>query len=237
MSEGCNWKARIIYDSKTERGFTSGWGFSVLLSKDDFNLLFDCGWDGHVLRDNLGRFGLTFADLDMIFISHGHWDHISGLTEILHDMFIPGQIEIVLPSNLSSNLKREISRRARTREISSRTELLPSIWSTGPLGLGEKEQALVIDCGGMGIVVTGCCHPGIGKVLSEAEKIVEPKYIIGGIHDSNPADIPSSIERIILCHCTSNADKFKMCFGTRVLIGSVGSVYDFESMKEGYCVK
>jgi len=225
LSEGNNWKARIIYDSKTERGFTSGWGFSVLLSKDGFNLLFDCGWDGHVLRDNLGRYGLTFADLDMIFISHGHWDHISGLTEILHDMFIPGQIEIVLPSNLSRNLLREISGRAQTREISSRMELLPSIWSTGPLG-SEKEQALVIDCGGRGIVVTGCCHPGIGKMLSEVEKIVEPKCIIGGLHDSDPAEIHGSIERFILCHCTSNVDKFKTRFGTRVSIGSVGSVYD-----------
>ncbi|MDH4123711.1 MAG: MBL fold metallo-hydrolase [Thermoplasmata archaeon] len=225
-NEKDDWKARIVYDSKAERGFTPGWGFSVLLSKRDFNLLFDCGWDGHTLRDNLGRLGLTFADLDMVFISHGHWDHISGLTEILHDMFLPDQIEVALPSSLSANLKREISKRVKIREISARMELLPSIWSTGPLGAGVAEQALVIDCGGKGIVVTGCCHPGMREVLKEAEEIVEPNTIIGGIHDSDPAEIPDSIGQIILCHCTHNVEEIKKRFGARVSIGSAGAVYD-----------
>jgi metal-dependent hydrolase (beta-lactamase superfamily II) len=65
------------------------------------------------------------------------------------------------------------------------------------------------------------------EVLKEAEEIVEPNIIIGGFHDSDPAEIPDSIGHIILCHCTRNAEEIMKRFGARASIGSAGSVYDW----------
>jgi metal-dependent hydrolase (beta-lactamase superfamily II) len=63
------------------------------------------------------------------------------------------------------------------------------------------------------------------EVLKEAKEIVEPNTIIGGIHDSDPSEIPDSIGHVILCHCTHNVEEIKKRFGARVSIGSVGIVY------------
>lgn len=51
-------------------------------------LLFDCGWGA---GENLIRAGYKISDIDHIFISHPHADHISDLVPILHHILNYGQ--------------------------------------------------------------------------------------------------------------------------------------------------
>jgi 7,8-dihydropterin-6-yl-methyl-4-(beta-D-ribofuranosyl)aminobenzene 5'-phosphate synthase len=58
-------------------------GFSMLVtvSRDghDHHLLFDAGMTPNGLSDNMRRLGLSPFDIELIVLSHGHSDHVTGL--------------------------------------------------------------------------------------------------------------------------------------------------------------
>ncbi len=49
---------------------------NLLVKRNGKNLLIDCGQD---IRWALNDFGLSFKDLDAVYVSHAHGDHIGGL--------------------------------------------------------------------------------------------------------------------------------------------------------------
>ncbi len=53
-------------------------GWSALLESDDKKVLFDCG-QGMCLNNNPRLLGLNLSKLDVIALSHGHFDHSRGL--------------------------------------------------------------------------------------------------------------------------------------------------------------
>ena len=55
------------------------------------HLLFDAGMTPDGLSDNMRRFGLSPFDIELIVLSHGHSDHVTGLD---------GFVRAVGPSNL-----------------------------------------------------------------------------------------------------------------------------------------
>ncbi len=70
-------------------------GFSMLVTVtragQDHHLLFDAGMTPNGLRDNMHRLGLSPFDIELVVLSHGHSDHVTGLD---------GFIRAVGPSNL-----------------------------------------------------------------------------------------------------------------------------------------
>jgi 7,8-dihydropterin-6-yl-methyl-4-(beta-D-ribofuranosyl)aminobenzene 5'-phosphate synthase len=70
-------------------------GFSMLVTVTraghDHHLLFDAGMTPNGLRDNMHRLGLSPFDIELVVLSHGHSDHVTGLD---------GFIRAVSPSNL-----------------------------------------------------------------------------------------------------------------------------------------
>jgi 7,8-dihydropterin-6-yl-methyl-4-(beta-D-ribofuranosyl)aminobenzene 5'-phosphate synthase len=58
-------------------------GFSLLLERPDFRLLFDTGPAGLATLHNASRLGIDFGALDAIALSHGHGDHTGGLLGVL----------------------------------------------------------------------------------------------------------------------------------------------------------
>lgn len=61
----------------TGSAFTmKNWQTNFIIERNDKRLLVDCGGD---IRFSLRDQGLTFKDIDAIWISHSHADHISGL--------------------------------------------------------------------------------------------------------------------------------------------------------------
>src|SRR4030042_1312947 len=135
------WELMIAYDSEGNQGFQAGWGFSAVVSRGGRMVLFDCGWDGHVLRYNLGRMGISFAEIDKVVISHVHWDHLSGLTEVMSEPMRSDDLEVFVPAAFSDNLKKEISRKAQLREVDGPTEIIPGVMATGTHGGHLKERS------------------------------------------------------------------------------------------------
>ena len=222
-----HWKVTIVYDSEGLPGFEKGWGFSALLASSQTNILFDCGWDGHLLCRNLKRLDVEVGEIDLVIISHDHWDHIGGLAEILNEADNNRPLEIVLPDSISKNLKKEISQRAKTRVISDPEKIVNDVYTTGVLGKGVKEQSLIIKSGKTGAIISGCAHPGLTSILDVAIRITEPKWLIGGFHGAlNPDDIPSSVEHVVPCHCTVGREALKRTLGGRVVNGAAGMIFD-----------
>ncbi len=180
----------VVYDNEAKGDFIPGWGFSCYL-RNKMKVLFDAGWDGEILLHNLQLFGIE--DFDMVFLSHHHWDHIGGLNHV-----ISMTSAVCVPETFSPNLKREIARKAELIVVRNFTYLGDCFYSTGVL---SYEQSLIA-LGDKGLLVTGCSHPGLDRILRVAESAGNISVVMGGFHGFDKIGILKKYELVIPCHCT-----------------------------------
>ncbi|MFW6194091.1 MAG: MBL fold metallo-hydrolase [Halobacteriota archaeon] len=188
-------KLRVVFDNQSLKpGLKEGWGFSCLIEHEGSKVLFDTGADGSILRHNMGEMGIDIHDIDMVIISHGHGDHTGGLREILK---VKPEISVAIPQSITRTMSRFSS---NLTPVSKAEQLLPGIWSTGELPPGE--QGAVIETGKGNVLVTGCSHPGLGKMIEESERLLGELFcIIGGFHGFTKVEMLG--DRLVYpCHCT-----------------------------------
>lgn len=227
MASGSRLRLSIVYDSEALRGFETGWGFSALLSINGLKILFDCGWDGHILRRNLGRIGHALSDIRILFLSHAHWDHMGGLSEVLEDVALPECLNVIVHEGFSKRLREEIAKRATVTAVSAPQEIAPGVWSTGPLGTDIKEHALVVSTASGGVMLTGCAHPGVTSMLGRASELRPVTAIVGGLHSAKISEFRGRFERIVACHCTQAKAELIKAFPGIASIGKAGESYEF----------
>jgi 7,8-dihydropterin-6-yl-methyl-4-(beta-D-ribofuranosyl)aminobenzene 5'-phosphate synthase len=228
---GKKWLISIAYDSPALPGFEEGWGFSALVRSEEGIVLFDCGWDGRLLKDNLSRLGSAVSEIDRVVISHSHWDHIGGLPAIVRDPEIKRSLEVIVPAGFSRNLQNELGRWSSVIEVSSAREVQPGIWATGPLGGEIAEQALVLRGESGAAVLTGCGHPGLDAVLAGGSMHGHGRHLIGGLHDCGLAELERSLGEnpemsAVLCHCTRCKAEALAAMPRRVRIGAAGEIFE-----------
>ena len=89
---------RILVEGNVTQGNLLGdAGLSVLVDviyddKTKLRLLFDTGAGTPALMHNVHQLKVDLSSVDMIVLSHGHWDHVGGLKEVLK---ITGKIPIL----------------------------------------------------------------------------------------------------------------------------------------------
>ena len=193
-------KLSIVYDNEAKVGFISDWGFSCVIESGDWKILFDTGASGKILIHNLQQLGLQKEDIEIIALSHKHWDHIGGLSAVLHP-----DVAVCLPSSFPLGLKKYVAKNAaRVVEVSEPKKIIPEVYTTGEVGIPVKEQSLVLETkGGEGVVViTGCAHPGLDAIL-EAAKVFGKLYgVIGGFHGFDKLEVLQGLQLIMPCHFT-----------------------------------
>ncbi len=63
------------------------WGLSLVLrvksGDQSHGLLFDSGPEGATVERNGDRLGIDFSTIEEVVLSHGHWDHVGGMTSAL----------------------------------------------------------------------------------------------------------------------------------------------------------
>jgi 7,8-dihydropterin-6-yl-methyl-4-(beta-D-ribofuranosyl)aminobenzene 5'-phosphate synthase len=73
-------KITILYDNTVfQSGLKPDWGFSCLVEAHNRTILFDTGSNGSILLENMKKLDIDPLSIDEVFISHSHFDHISGL--------------------------------------------------------------------------------------------------------------------------------------------------------------
>ncbi|MDO9537372.1 MAG: MBL fold metallo-hydrolase [Thermoplasmata archaeon] len=215
-------KLTILYDNQAKNGFKSGWGFSCLIKYADKNIMFDTGWDANVLLHNMGKLGIAKEEIEIIVLSHAHWDHIGGLTQVMHP-----KMEVYVPASFSKNLKHEISQRAALREVNDAREIVKGVYTTGELGEDIKEQVLAVETDDGLIVITGCAHPGLDIILKTAREFGKVIGAIGGFHSFDKLDQLDNLSLIVPCHCTAYKTAIERRFSDRVKpCGSGEIVYE-----------
>jgi len=196
--------------------------------------MIDAGGDPAILSANMGALGIDPKSIDALVITHRHLDHTGGAQVIARPglrLFAPPNAEIF------ENSMRELGCLVSSAEGPS--ELLPGVWSTGPMtGFKADEQSVVIGRPGGPIVITGCAHPGIVNVAAKARTIVDgdPQLLLGGFHLKEDDDEAvekvgqtlqkMGVKRIAPCHCSGDGTLsiFARLFGADFISVGVGSV-------------
>jgi 7,8-dihydropterin-6-yl-methyl-4-(beta-D-ribofuranosyl)aminobenzene 5'-phosphate synthase len=229
---------KILYDNKQRYGFEYGWGFSALI---DNRIMFDMGESDKSLRANCDTFGVDLAAIEVVVISHGDWDHIGGLG-LLRKM--PGVKSVYLPAACPFSVRDTIRRqRPETRVIPVRAAvpIEPGTTVTRQLGWKKKEISLVLSSDQGGVLLTGCAHPGLGRILSEARLLGPVHAVIGGFHGFRTLAALSGIETIVVAHCTRRKQAILARYPTQAREGAAGMEleisavpnYKFFELREG----
>jgi 7,8-dihydropterin-6-yl-methyl-4-(beta-D-ribofuranosyl)aminobenzene 5'-phosphate synthase len=206
-------KVTIIYDNETwQPGLGAAWGFSCLVEANGRRLLFDTGGQGVVLLRNLATLKLDPQEITDVFISHGHWDHLGGLPELLQ---VNREVRVYLPGSCS--------RPAGAREVISLQgpcALSGNYFSTGELEGGE--QSLVVKTDHGLVVICGCAHPGVGAILEAAATFGRVSALIGGLHGFKEYELLKDLELVCPCHCTQQQAEIRARYPHTAVSGGAG---------------
>jgi 7,8-dihydropterin-6-yl-methyl-4-(beta-D-ribofuranosyl)aminobenzene 5'-phosphate synthase len=210
----------IIYDNIAYKsGLMTGWGFSVFIETFQENILFDTGWNGYILLNNLKKLEIDPKKIDKLVLSHMHWDHIGGVNNIVT---ANPKIELVIPTSFSKHLKEELYKYSKVNEVYEPEEIVPNCWTIGEMGNKIKEQALMIGTKNGFLIVTGCSHPGLENILLDARNHGEVYGVLGGFHGFSKFDSLKGLGFIMPCHCTQHMDEIEVYYNHVFESGGVG---------------
>lgn len=207
----------ILYDNRSDKeALRPGWGFSALIERGGKTVLFDVGADVLVLKQNAKACGVDLKATDALVLSHEHCDHIGAISAALHR-----SQDVFYPASFSSQFENEIWDDGRNplwtkRPVTDPVEVAPGIHSTGEIkGKNEiVEQGVIVETSEGTILITGCAHPGVVRMVEQATDINNrcPYLVLGGFHllrkkDSEVQAIAAQlkqlgVKRIGPCHCT-----------------------------------
>jgi 7,8-dihydropterin-6-yl-methyl-4-(beta-D-ribofuranosyl)aminobenzene 5'-phosphate synthase len=158
------------------------WGFSALVTGPEKTILFDTGSDGTLLLENMSRLRIDPGRIDIVVLSHLHADHTGGLTGLLQEN---GRVALYLPEGSPSRFK-DVARGygARLVEVGEPQEICRNVYTTGILGRRVREQALLLSTPRGSVLLTGCAHPGIVKIVEKAKLLRDESILLllGGFH-------------------------------------------------------
>ncbi len=180
----------IAYDSRLR----TSWGFAAYIEYDDHVLLFDTGGSGSILLDNMEQLGLDPQRIEVVVLSHIHGDHTGGLMDLLYTGIKP---IVYLPRAFPETFKYTVQTQTEVVEVLESIEILPGVYSTGELG-AIVEQGLILETAEGMVIITGCAHPGVVRMIRKAKSIVEGDvaFVTGGFHlgDTSRSQIENIIE-------------------------------------------
>lgn len=82
--------ARVSPDTGVPDALIAEPGFSALVrfEKDgrERTVLFDTGVSPNGMVQNMRRLGIAAADVEVIVLSHGHWDHVTGMEGLVQEL-------------------------------------------------------------------------------------------------------------------------------------------------------
>lgn len=183
QDEASTCRLTIVYDNyRVSPGQTSDWGFSCFIEGYEQSILFDTGASGSVLVSNLQQSSIAVSSIDSVVLSHGHNDHAGGLFSLAG---AGSAVDIYCTSASRRSLSGTLPSRMTLIEVSETHEICSGVWTTGEFRGSIIEHALVLQTVQGLVVMTGCAHPGIVRIIEAVVSIFpeEPIHLlIGGFH-------------------------------------------------------
>ncbi len=234
----------VVYDNNAyKEGLEIAWGFSCVVKLSKKMILFDTGGDGDILLANMEKLGIDPGQINVVILSHIHHDHTGGLQKFLEKN---SDVVVYLPKSFPDNFKNEVKEKVvKVVEVDGSLEICESVYSTGELDGGIKEQSLIIKSKNGLIVITGCAHPGIVKIVKKTKDLMNEKilFVMGGFHLGSETE--RTIKNIISdfknlgvkyvgpCHCSGDMTRqlFKEEYGQYHLNVGVGKTIN---LRQGF---
>jgi len=219
-----------------KEGLETAWGFSCLITGTEKTILFDTGGDGSMLLDNMEKLVIDPNSIDIVVLSHIHGDHTGGLKSFLEKN---SGVTVYLPKSFPIKFKDEVKGcGAKTVEVEQPLEICENVYSTGQLGKLIKEQSLIVRTNKGLVVITGCAHPGIVKIVGTAKDLLKDDILLvmGGFHlewatkgkleKIISAFKKSNVRYVGPCHCTGDKARalFEKHFGKNYIKSGAGKV-------------
>ena len=229
----------IIYDNRADsEGLEPAWGFACLVEGLEKTILFDTGGDGPMLLRNMAELGIEPRGVDVVVLSHAHWDHTGGLAAFLD---VHSAVTVYLLKSFPDEIEDDSrSRGAGVIKVGEPTELCDGATLSGEMmgEAGVAEQSLLLSVNSGVAVVTGCAHPGIVSTVERAKEITgrEVIVVIGGFHlfkdsDASIGEVVSGLRDLGVlwaapCHCSGDAaiQRFAEAYDDAFLPCLAGSV-------------
>src|ERR1700722_2919538 len=256
----------ILYDAFGKAGpMQKDWGYAALVEYGGKRILFDTGNNPDIFAQNAKSKRVDLSKLDFVVMSHRHGDNMGGLAYLLRvNLYSPKQGVCVYGADLPGTFYRrdaalpveqryyggappEILRfgsawpAANFQLIDNSAEVVPgfhliTLVSTQPGTLELRELSLAIQTPYGVVLVVGCSHPGIERIVEAATSIDRRIHLIaGGLHlvVSSDPDIEKvvtalqdkfKVDYIAPGHCTGEPAfaALKKAFGDRYLFAGLG---------------
>lgn len=185
-------------------------GLSLYIETNGKKMLFDCGQTG-LFFENAKKMGVDISDVDLVVISHGHYDHTGGLKTFLQnnekaliymnenafmelyradgtyigiDQTLKGNDRIVLVGDeykIDENMNLYSMNNKKRKYETQSKNLLAKTENGKEEDSYIHEHYLTVNENGKTILISGCSHKGILNIMDFFEEYNVDTFI-GGLH-------------------------------------------------------
>jgi len=217
---------KVIYDNYSKmEDVKADWGFSVVITGLEKEILFDTGTKPDIFESNFRKTDLDPSKIDILVFSHEHGDHTGGVSSFVK---MRTGIPVIFPHSFSTGFRQSMEKQGlKPLLVKDPAMICTHLYTSGQFDYSIPEQALVLDTEKGLVVLTGCAHPGIIDMLKDIKtKFNKNIYmVLGGFHllnktekemDAIIADMKSlGIVKCGATHCTGEKQikMFRESFG------------------------
>lgn len=225
---------RILFDNTSARADLSrSWGFSALVDFRGRRVLFDSGCDPILLLEHMEKMQIDPKSIEQAVISHHHDDHRRGIHWVYEKN--PAMKVHYLDCFPDEAFREAATVKMKPNRVKEPFEVVPGIFSTGVIEGLPSEQALLIETSQGLVMLVGCSHPGIVKMVEAAQrqrKKESVRLLLGGLHllRTPPEEIRKTVNRLLElkvagvmpAHCTGDVatEMFLSAYGKQFTAGA-----------------
>jgi 7,8-dihydropterin-6-yl-methyl-4-(beta-D-ribofuranosyl)aminobenzene 5'-phosphate synthase len=227
---------RVVFDNTSARAdLNRSWGFSAVVDFRGHRILFDAGSDPILLLEHLEKMQIDPESIEQAVISHEHGDHLRGVYWVFEKN--PKMQVHFLDCFPEEPFRRATALKMTPNRVKGPFEVVPGIHSTGIVDGLPSEQSLAIETSQGVVMLVGCSHPGIVKLVETVEsqrKKDSIRLLLGGFHmlRKQPEEIKSTINRlqdlqvqtVMPAHCSGDEAKemFQSLYGEQFQAAGAG---------------